>query len=134
MRIETTVREIRALLQLAELDAQAQKLPPETYRIRREERRRHAGRVLFERYQTLLDAGRRPVIAAIERASCSGCHLRLPTMVEAQARRSPAVHTCPHCRRMLYAPELLAEEGSREPSQKQVATCRAARASTGKLA
>jgi hypothetical protein len=30
-------------------------------------------------------------------------------MVEYQARRAPAVHKCPHCRRLLYAPELVRE-------------------------
>jgi hypothetical protein len=115
MRIEATIPQIRALLQLAELDAQAGELTPETYQSRRKSIRRHVGGSLVERYQALRDAGRSPVIAAIERASCSGCHLRLPTMVESQARRSPAVHTCPHCRRMLYAPEVLAAEDSRAP-------------------
>jgi predicted nucleic acid-binding Zn-ribbon protein len=134
MRIETTVQEILALLQLAELDAQAPELPPETYQSRREESRRHLGRALFERYQNLLDGGRCPAVAAIERASCSSCHLRLPTMVESQARRSPAVHTCPHCRRMLYAPELLATEDWREAGPpKQAARRRAVRASAGRL-
>jgi predicted nucleic acid-binding Zn-ribbon protein len=127
MRIEATVREIRALLQLAELDAHAQELPPETQQSRREASRRRVARALRERYQILLDAGRWPVITAIERGTCSGCHLRLPTMVESQARRSPAVHTCPHCRRMVYAPELLTAEDSRETgSQKKAATPRAA--------
>jgi predicted nucleic acid-binding Zn-ribbon protein len=132
MRIETTVREIRALLQLAELDAQAQELSPETYQSRRETCRKRVGRTLLERYQALLDGGRSPAIAAIERASCSGCHLRLPTMVESQARRSPAVHTCPHCRRMVYAPELLTAEDSGEAgSQKKGAPHRTAHASAG---
>jgi predicted nucleic acid-binding Zn-ribbon protein len=132
MRIETTVREIRALLQLAELDAQVRELTPETYQSRREASRRRVGRTLLERYQTLLDGGRCPAIAAIERASCSGCHLRLPTMVESQARRSPAVHTCPNCRRMVYAPELLAAEDSREEgSQKQGGPHQTAHASAG---
>jgi len=115
MKIEATVLEIRALLQLAEVDAQADELPPEAYRSRRKAIRRHVGASLVERYQTLLEAGRFPVIAAIERASCSGCHLRLPTMVESRARRSPAFHTCPHCRRMLYVPELLAAEDPGPP-------------------
>jgi predicted nucleic acid-binding Zn-ribbon protein len=134
MRIEATVREIRALLQLAELDAHAQELPPETHQRRREESRRGVARALLERYQTLLEAGRCPVITAIERGTCSGCHLRLPTMVESQARRSPAVHTCPHCRRMVYAPELLTAEDSREAGfQKKAATPRAARGSARNL-
>jgi len=130
MSIEATVQEIRALLQLAELDVQAQELPPETYRSRREASRKRVARALLERYESLLDAGRCPVIAAIERSSCSGCHLRLPTMVESQARRSPAVHACPHCRRMLYAPELLTAEALREAgSRKKGAPDRAALAS-----
>ena len=134
MRIEATVREIRALLELAKLDAQAQELPLETYQSRREASRRRVARALLERYQTLLDAGRSPVIAAIERGSCSGCHLRLPTMLESQARRSPAVHTCPHCRRILYAPERLAEEDSRlAKSPEKAARQRAGRASAGEV-
>ena len=69
-------------------------------------------------------------VAAIERASCSGYHLRLPTMVESQARRALAIHACPHCRRMLYAPELITAEALREAgSQKKGAPDRAALAS-----
>jgi hypothetical protein len=119
MRIETTVREIRALLQLAELDARALELPPETHRRRREASRRGIAKTLLERYETLLDAGRCPVITAIEQGACSGCHLRLPTMFESQARRSPAVQTCPHCRRMVYAPELLIAEDSRQADSRE---------------
>jgi hypothetical protein len=115
MKIEATVPEIRALLQLVEFDAAAPELPLETYRSRREAGRQRVVRPLLERYEILLEAGRHPAIVAIERGACSGCHIRLPTMVEARARRWPAVHTCPHCRRMLYAPELLVEEGSSEP-------------------
>ncbi len=134
MRIDATVGEIRILLQLAELDAHSQELPLETYHSQREASRRRVAGGLLERYQTLLDAGRCPVLAAIERASCSGCHLRLPTMLEAQARRSPAVHICPHCRRMLYAPELLAGEDSRQArSQDKAATGPAVRAPAGEV-
>lgn len=132
MKIEATVPEIRALLQLAELDAQAQSLPPETYRSRREASRKRVAKELIERYQMLLEAGRCPVVVAITRGGCSGCHVRLPTMVEYQARRSPAVHTCPHCRRMLFAPELLSEEDSRGArSQKKVAPRGPVHASAG---
>jgi len=133
VRIEATAVEIRTLLQLAELDAQAQSLSAETYRIRREETRRRAPRALLERYQRLLDVGRFPVIVAIERGGCSGCHVRLPTMVEYQARRAPAVHTCPHCRRMLYVPVLLGEEAPHAPeAPPKAAPRRAARAGAGK--
>lgn len=114
MRIETTVQGIRALVQLAKLDAAAPGLLAETYQSQREGIWRRLASPLRQRYQALLETGRSPVIVAIERGNCSGCHLRLPTMVESQARRSPAVHTCTHCGRMLYAPELLARPASRE--------------------
>src|SRR5260370_33887481 len=106
MKIEATVQEIRPLLQLAELDAQAHEFPSETYQSRRRASQRRGAKALLARYQTLLDAGRSPVIAAIERAGCSGCHLRLPTLLASQARRSPAAHACPHCLRTLYAAQL----------------------------
>ena len=119
MRIDATVQQIRALLQIAELDGQAEELAPETYRSRREASRRRVTRALLDRYQSLLEAGRYPVVVAIERGNCSGCHVRLPTIVEYQARRSPAIHTCPHCRRMLYASELLAKESATSASEKR---------------
>jgi predicted nucleic acid-binding Zn-ribbon protein len=55
----------------------------------------------------MLEIGRVPGVVAIERGACSGCYLRLPTMVEYRARRSPAIHRCAQCRRLLYAPELV---------------------------
>ena len=51
-------------------------------------------------------------------------------MVESQARRALAIHACPHCRRMLYAPELITVEALREAgSQKKGAPDLAALAS-----
>jgi predicted nucleic acid-binding Zn-ribbon protein len=111
--IEATRGEIAALLRLAELDAQAQDPTPDTLPARREASRRQVTGVLLERYETLLEIGREPPIVPIERGGCSGCHVRLPTMMEYRARGAPAIHTCPRCRRMLYAPEMLREEGTR---------------------
>lgn len=110
MKIEATARQIRAVLQLAEVDQSAGPPASEAGRRSREAVASHLPRRLLDRYQLLLEVGRTPVVVAIERGSCSGCHLRLPTMVESMARRSPAFHTCPHCQRMLYAPELVREE------------------------
>jgi predicted nucleic acid-binding Zn-ribbon protein len=130
MKIEATAQELRALLQLAEFDVDAPELPLETYGSRRDAIRRRVARALLERYQALLEAGRRPVIVAIDRGTCSGCHLRLPTMVESRSRRLPGVYACPQCRRMLYAPELL---GAQDPnglgSQKKGASRRASQGS-----
>lgn len=107
MTIEATGMEIRALLELADVDQGADQLEPDVRRQGREAAARRVPRQLLDRYQLLLKVGRTPVVVAIERGACSGCHMRLPTMVEYKARRSPAVHTCAHCRRMLYAPELV---------------------------
>jgi predicted nucleic acid-binding Zn-ribbon protein len=95
VNIDATAQQIRALLRLDELDELDEDVPGDLPRI------------LVERYRFLVNAGRTPAVVAIEQGACSGCHLRLPTMFESMARRSLAVHTCPHCRRMLYAPELV---------------------------
>ncbi|HJS58812.1 MAG TPA: C4-type zinc ribbon domain-containing protein [Vicinamibacteria bacterium] len=110
MKIEATAKDIRALQELSELDRGADQAGAKARRQDREAAARRVPRPLLARYELLLEAGRTPVVAAIERGACAACHVRLPTMVEYRARRSAAVHTCPHCRRMLYAPELLREE------------------------
>jgi len=121
MSIEATAAEIRALVELAALEEQAESLPAETYRSRRAAKRRRASRALLERYQLLLETCRRPVIVAIVKGVCSGCNVRLPTMVEYRARHAAAVHICPHCRRMLYAPELLKPEHQPETDEQRPA-------------
>ena len=127
MRIEATAPEIGRLLQLAELDAQAESLSPEAYRGRRETARKRVPRALLDRYQTLLEGGRSPVLAPIERGACSGCHIRLPTMLEYKAKRWPAIHTCPHCHCMLYAPGFLQETASSPVSERKPAARRGTR-------
>lgn len=109
MKIEATVKQIRALVQLAELNEGGDKLSLEAYRRGHEAVQRGLPRLLLERYHSLIDARRTPPVVAIERGACSGCHVRLPTMLEHQAGRSLAVYTCPHCRRMLYVRELIRE-------------------------
>jgi predicted nucleic acid-binding Zn-ribbon protein len=94
LKVEASVRQIRALVHLAKSNGA-------------EDAQGNLPRTLLERYDALIAAGRVPAVVAIEQGTCSGCHLRLPTMVDAMARRAPAVHVCPHCRRMLYVPELL---------------------------
>ena len=121
MSMEASAAEIRALVELAALDEQAESLPAETYRRGRAAKRRRASRALLDRYQLLLDTCRRPAIVAIVKGVCSGCNVRLPTMVEYRARHSAAVHICPHCRRMLYAPELLKPEHQPEPDEQRPA-------------
>jgi predicted nucleic acid-binding Zn-ribbon protein len=105
--IEATVEDVRALLELANADRVAHQQASEMRRPSREATARRVPPPLLDRYQLLLQVGRTPVIVAIERGACSGCHVRLPVMLEHRASRSTAIHTCPHCRRMLYAPQLV---------------------------
>jgi predicted nucleic acid-binding Zn-ribbon protein len=107
MTFDVTLPDISQLIELARLDA-APAQRPSAYREAREASRRRLPERLLERYETLLSTGRTPVLVRIEDGCCSACHVRLPTMVAHKARHKPAVHTCPCCRRMLYAPELLA--------------------------
>jgi len=109
VKIEATAKQIRALLQLAEVDQDEGQPASEAGHRSREALASHVPRRLLDRYQLLLAVGRTPVVVAIERGTCLGCHLRLPTMIECKARCSPAIHACPHCRRMLYVPEWLRE-------------------------
>jgi predicted nucleic acid-binding Zn-ribbon protein len=106
VKIEAAAWEIRALLELAELDRVARQPGERTSRRHREVAAGRLPRGVLDRYEFLLAMGRRPAVAVIDRGICSGCHIRLPTMVESKARLSVALHTCPHCQRMLYVPEL----------------------------
>jgi hypothetical protein len=109
MKMEATAKQIRALLGLAKLNAGADEPALDAHGRPHEALQRRIPRLLLERYHSLLEAGRSPAVVAIERGTCSGCHVRLPTMLEYQAGRSLALYTCPHCRRMLYAQDLLRE-------------------------
>lgn len=82
VKIEATIKQIRTLLQLAELDEGADELTPEAYRQGQEALQRGLSRLLLERYHWLIDAGRTPPVVAIERGVCSGCHVRLQVASE----------------------------------------------------
>lgn len=107
MKIDATTDQIRALLRLAERDGHGRETDV-SWRGR-EAALRGMPRALLERYESLVDAGRAPALVAIEAGTCRGCHVRLPTMLESSARRGPAIHSCPHCGRMLYAPQFVSE-------------------------
>jgi predicted nucleic acid-binding Zn-ribbon protein len=103
VKIDATSDDIRALLDLSVADEDAR----EDRHRSRESVARRLPPELLQRYEVLRGSGRRPVVAAIEQGRCSGCHVRLPTVLEQRARAAPAIYGCPHCRRMLYAPEML---------------------------
>jgi predicted nucleic acid-binding Zn-ribbon protein len=108
VRIEATVKNIRALLELAAVDG-ADQATSEARRQGRDALARRVPRRLLDPYQLLLKVGRTPVVVATQRGICLGCHVRLPTMLEYEIQRSPAIHRCPHCRRLLYVPGFLGE-------------------------
>ena len=56
---------------------------------------------LLERYQRLRNGRWVPAVVAIEHGICAGCHLRVPPSFAAEVRTLVAVHTCPHCARMV---------------------------------
>lgn len=124
MKIEATARQIRVLLQLAQVDRSASQPASKADRESHDAVASHLPRRLLDRYELLREVGRTPVVVAVEHGTCSGCHLRLPAMVECKTHRTPAIHTCPHCRRMLYAPELVREDAhsaDRKPSPRTTA-------------
>lgn len=135
MKLEATAPEIRMLLELAEIDARGQDQPPEIYGARREAQRRQVAESLLEPYEALLDSARYPAIVPITRGTCTGCHVRLPTMIESAAARSPSVHRCSHCLRLVYAPQHFtgsqAKDSRPTASPKRAASRRGARASAG---
>lgn len=109
MKIEATREDILALLELAELHASAEPVvPPAEARARDAAERRLPDEIL-RRYRRLTAAGRYPVLVAVERETCSGCHVRLATMVVDRLKHSIGLYACPRCHRMLYAPEILSK-------------------------
>jgi predicted nucleic acid-binding Zn-ribbon protein len=125
--MEATAQEIGALLQLAQIDAEARSPSAGAHDRRREAALKCVPALLLDRYLRLLELGRCPVVVAMERGGCSGCHVRFHTMFESRARRSPAIHTCPRCHRMLYAPEFV-REPQPVPSKPTPASTRASNA------
>jgi len=64
-------------------------------------------------YDDLGRAGRRPAVVALVRgAHCGGCYMRIPPQLEGFVRRGQSLCSCPHCRRLLFAPAPAAESGS----------------------
>jgi predicted nucleic acid-binding Zn-ribbon protein len=109
MEIAATREDIRALLELAELDRSPEPVVPEAQARAREAAERRVPDELLTRYRWLAATGRFPVLVAVEQETCSGCHVRLATMIAYRLKRSVGISACPRCRRMLYAPELLSE-------------------------
>ena len=119
MKIEATADEIRALLRFVELSEGADAAAVAASDRSREAAQRRVPRLVLERYRALVQAGRSPAVVTVERGTCSGCHVRLPTIVEYKVVHSLGLYACPHCRRMIYAPELLAAKAAGTTSSRR---------------
>ncbi len=113
MKIEATREDILVLLELTEFDERVEPVPDAQARARDAAERRLPDDLLT-RYRWLAAAGRYPVMVAVEHETCSGCHVRLATMIADRLKRSIGIYACPRCHRMLYAPELLSERPAEE--------------------
>jgi predicted nucleic acid-binding Zn-ribbon protein len=132
LKIEATAKQIRALLEYAAADAQQADPKAAAHKTAGVQAPRALPRPILERYRSLLDIGRGPAVVPIERGTCCGCNIRLPTMLECQTHRAPALFTCPHCRRMMYTPELLEPTPVAAPVAAAAAPVRTPRATTSR--
>lgn len=112
----TTEEAVRALADLSEVDLRLSgrgALTPRAARSlegRREALREAIPGNFLAAYDDLGRAGRRPAVVALVRgAHCGGCYMRVPPQLEGTIRRGQSLHSCPHCRRLLFAPVPAAE-------------------------
>lgn len=71
-----------------------------------------AGRVdppLLKRYERISRNVRRGLVP-IQNGACGGCHMNIPPQLVSEVKRAGRVHECPHCHRLLYVPEQMAEQ------------------------
>src|SRR6266542_1603312 len=101
---------VRALEDLSATDSQLGGDAPLTAEfVRALEKRRTALRdaipsALLVAYDALGRMGRRPAVVQVRNAHCGGCYLRLPPQLASAIRHRLTLRSCPHCRRLLYAP------------------------------
>jgi predicted nucleic acid-binding Zn-ribbon protein len=105
------VRELTALVQLAELDRGLQ--AGHEQRLGEERvSERHAlsaslSLELRDAYERALRAGREPAVVPLAKSVCSGCHVRLHATLEQKVRARRGVAPCAHCLRLVYDPAWL---------------------------
>jgi predicted nucleic acid-binding Zn-ribbon protein len=122
--IEVTEDQINALLRLAESAPEA--LGDSGHDGRGHALLRRLPQPLIERCRALFQAGRRPAVVMISRGICTGCHVRLPTMLEQKAAHALALFTGPHCRRLLYNGALLGSAAAVARPSRRTAAARGA--------
>jgi len=128
MKIEATREDILALLELTEIDARSE--PVAAQARARDAAERRLPDDLLTRYRWLRAVGRYPAMVAVEQETCSGCHVRLATMIVDRLKRSIGIYACPRCRRMLYAPALLSKGAAGEAVENKAPSGRSPRQSS----
>lgn len=98
---------------MAELDARVAKLRDREAGLRArlkaeltevEQARTQVPSPLLAVYDRLLKINRFPVLAALNGGVCGGCHMRVSSGIEQDARRMGKVTTCDNCGRVLFTP------------------------------
>lgn len=81
----------------------------EALRAQRTERSGRVDATLLRRYERIA-SGMRRALVAIQGGACGGCHMNIPPQLVSEVKRAGRVHECPHCHRLLYVPEQMAEQ------------------------
>jgi len=116
---------VRALTDLSEVDrrlsgqADLTKRAAHSLKGRRAALREAIPGNFLAAYDALGRAGRRPAVVPVVRgAHCGGCYMRIPPQVAGFVRRGQSLCSCPHCRRLLFAPVAAVESrGASEPAR-----------------
>ncbi len=65
---------------------------------------------VLSRYQTLLASKGGVAMAEARAEACSGCYMSIPPQVFVNVKKNESIITCPHCSRILYYKEVIAQK------------------------
>ncbi len=68
---------------------------------------------LLKRYDSVIQR-RGNAVVAVKGGVCQGCHMALAPQLAIQVERAESIHTCRQCKRLLYIPEVVAEDSDAE--------------------
>ncbi len=67
---------------------------------------------ILSQYQALLASKGGIAMAEARGESCSGCYMSIPPQVFVNVKKNDGIITCPHCGRILYYKEVIAQKNS----------------------
>jgi predicted nucleic acid-binding Zn-ribbon protein len=68
--------------------------------------------IILAQYQKLLASRTGIAMAEARGESCSGCYMSIPPQVFVNVKKNESIITCPHCGRILYYKEAIAQKSS----------------------